>query len=253
MFPQWVTVDQVLERPGDFAGERMTVFGNVGEVFGPRVFALQDDDLLRHDALLVLSNRAPTGRDGRAVDVTTVRDGDLRVTGLVQRFDVAAFEQRLGIQLDDARLDEWEGRPALIADSIVPAAPLLYPSPFEGVQNLTVDGILADPGRYMGATVSVRGPVEDVFGARAFTVSDGDLLVDEEILVVATRPMLDAAGRANDRAVSADQEVVATGTLRVLDLLEVERTYGVALDDARLAVWVGKPVILATSVRADRR
>src|SRR3712207_9000735 len=44
----------------------------------------------------------------------------VRVTGTLQQFDIIAFEQQQGVDLDDALYAEYQDRPALVAAEVQP-------------------------------------------------------------------------------------------------------------------------------------
>jgi hypothetical protein len=44
----------------------------------------------------------------------------VRATGLLQRFDISAFEQQQGVNLDDELYTQYEDRPALLAAEVWP-------------------------------------------------------------------------------------------------------------------------------------
>jgi hypothetical protein len=46
---------------------------------------------------------------------------DVRVTGTLQQFDLTAFEQQQGVDLDDALYAEYQDRPVLVAAEVRPA------------------------------------------------------------------------------------------------------------------------------------
>jgi hypothetical protein len=45
---------------------------------------------------------------------------NVRATGILQRFDIAAFEQQQGVNLDDELYTEYEERPVFLAAEVLP-------------------------------------------------------------------------------------------------------------------------------------
>jgi hypothetical protein len=84
-------------------GQRIAVAGEVSEVLGPRAFVLNDD-------LLVMARRDLQAglNDGQSV----------AVRGTVREFDLEAFEQALGRELDDSAFADRDDRPVIVATSV---------------------------------------------------------------------------------------------------------------------------------------
>jgi hypothetical protein len=244
---QDVTVSEIAANPGEFNEQTVRVTGEVEDVLGPRAFTLEDDDLLFDEEVLVVAQRPLADRRAQAVDPQTLVDADVRVVGTVHQFNLDAFEERLGLDLDDSLLAEWAGRPAIVAWSIVPRPFVVAPP------GVTVDQVTDDPSAYYGKTATVVGEIEDILGSRSFTIDGGDLLADEEILVVSALPIPAADDRpANGRLVE-DADVRVTGLIRRFDSAELEGELGVDLDDSLHASWAGRPVIVARSIQAPVR
>ena len=102
--------------PEEYYGRSVTVDGVVGETVEPNAFVLADEAVLEDDVLedaegvLVVSgpDAAPNLAEGEAV----------QVVGTLREFDLAAFEEDLGVDLDDALYKEG-GRPAIAAREIL--------------------------------------------------------------------------------------------------------------------------------------
>lgn len=102
--------------------------------------------------------------------------------------------------------------------------------------------IIDTPGEYLGAVVVVRGELVEQFGPGALAMADTRLGDPDVIPVLLTRE----AG-----ALPAATLVAVTGEVRLLDLAALEGELGVDLPDQTLAPFVGRPVILASSIEAD--
>ena len=105
--------EQVVDNPP--YGERVTVKGDVDDVYGPQIFTMHSG--LLHEDLLVYT---PEG--------VTVSDPDeVEVVGTMRKMVIAEFEREFEIDLDNAVEVEWEGRPLLVAEAItrLPDEPLM--------------------------------------------------------------------------------------------------------------------------------
>ena len=118
---------------------------------------------------------------------------------------------------------------------------------------ISVDDIAANPGAYLGQTVTVGGPIGELVGTRAFTLNDNDVLGNDQVLVVGAKPFSAIPGRQADASLLADDTVQVTGTVRTFDLAAVEQEVGADLQDDRFRDWGGKPAIVAQSIRVVER
>jgi hypothetical protein len=108
------TVEAISENPAQYAGQSVTVTGEIGERVSDSAVRLQGNDPAMAASLLVLDNRGQP--------ITVGEDEQVRVTGNVQMFQMAQAESQLGIDLDDARFGQYEGQPVLMATSVQTAA-----------------------------------------------------------------------------------------------------------------------------------
>ncbi len=111
-----VTVEDIAESDafaddgfaGRLIGQQVTVSGNVSEMVGRNAIRLGGDDF-GGDGILVIQVSAPG---------ITEAD-DVRVTGTVRRFDVAAFEREFGTDLyEDDLYDPWVDESVLVASKV---------------------------------------------------------------------------------------------------------------------------------------
>ena len=267
------TIDEILDNPSQFYGETVRVSGEVGEMLGTRSFTLEDSDLLFDEELPVVASQPLVDSAGQTVEPGVLANRHVWVTGTVHQLNVGAFEDHLGVDLEDAAWQPWRGQPAIIATSVMyaPASPApLAPRmpPAQGAPGIldfdrfvTIDAITDDPTTYVGQTVLVNGEVEEVNdstgGAWAFAVEDADLLFDEQILVLGVVPggasmERGAAGQEAPGVVATDdldgRFVWVSGTVRQFDIADVEAQLGIDLDDTLFASWEGRPAIVAQSI-----
>ncbi len=88
----------------------------VEEVIGPNAFTLDEDAPLAggiDNDLLVVS-----AQENLPFINDELGDQEVRVRGTVRAFDLAAFEEEVGFDLDDNLFADWAGRPAIVARAI---------------------------------------------------------------------------------------------------------------------------------------
>lgn len=112
------SIPTIVDDPTEFYGSTTTVTGVVAQTIEPNAFVITDQETaseaapedLAAEGLLVVSgdNAAPNLTESQTV----------QVSGTVQEFDLATFEQELGADLNDELYTAWDGRPAILANSI---------------------------------------------------------------------------------------------------------------------------------------
>jgi len=129
-----VTLNEIVDEPGSYYGQTVTVSGEIGEMTplqdefgdvagGPEgsegaAFTLGGDSL--GEQLLVVNADGATSR--------LSEDGVVQVTGTVRRFNADGFNQAFGATgangwFDGGFYDGWDGRPAIVAQSVDPTVP----------------------------------------------------------------------------------------------------------------------------------
>jgi hypothetical protein len=110
-----VTVPEILANPSAYRDTPTDVRGTVEQVIGQGSFALKEGDApaVSDNLLLVVA-----GSDAVQRVNEDLRSDKVIVTGTVQTFDLAAIEQRIGEDLDDALFADWTNRPVLIATAV---------------------------------------------------------------------------------------------------------------------------------------
>lgn len=110
----------ILEDPQRYYGRTTTVGGAVGQVIEPRAFVMVDEQTTQ--------GGPPSGAELAEGGVLVVRTGGpptevaelqtVRATGTLQEFDLTAFEQQQGVDLDDELYSEYQDRPVLVAGRV---------------------------------------------------------------------------------------------------------------------------------------
>lgn len=108
---------------------------------------------------------------------------------------------------------------------------------------VTPSAILSNPRGFYGRPVTTSGEITDIVSLRSLTMA-GDLLV------VSRQDLRDAQGQPLTTTVYGRDPVRVSGTVREFNLAEIEREIGADLQDDRFTRWLGKPVVVATSVAA---
>jgi hypothetical protein len=99
-----VSLTAVADDPSAYLGKRVSVSGEITDVYGARAFVLGD-------RLLVISGQ-------RAPSLALTPGKIAQVAGELRPFDRAAVEREIGADLDDALGATFGGKPAIIARSI---------------------------------------------------------------------------------------------------------------------------------------
>lgn len=107
------TVETVADHPTTFAGERVALVGEIGEVLDERTFVIESDDLLWDDEVVVLARR-PIRFGGERLGPGE----DVAVSGLVHYVGTVALERELGWGLSPELEVQLEGRSVIVADAV---------------------------------------------------------------------------------------------------------------------------------------
>lgn len=158
-----VVLSEVANNPKVMWGRTVTISAEVDEIYGPNAMLIGNDALFVGDKVLIVG---ATPLDGLVTDPPggPIRDDDVvRVTGVVERFDVAALETRLGVDLA-VPPDGYDGTSVLVATSVELDPPehagsgdKEFPTGSSGYEiGVTVNDIVARPDDHAGDIV-VRG------------------------------------------------------------------------------------------------
>jgi hypothetical protein len=113
---------EIVEDPQRYYGRTTTVDGAVGQVIEPRAFVMVEGQTAQ--------DGAPSAAELAEGGVLVVRTGgpapdvaeldNVRATGTLQEFDITAFEQQQGVELDEALYEGYGGEPVLVAAGVQP-------------------------------------------------------------------------------------------------------------------------------------
>lgn len=143
-----------------------------------------------------------------------------------------------------------------LADRLLPAFSGLGAPPDTSA---TAGRIVAAPETFFHRTVTVSGEIHEVLGSRVFTLGGAGFLESGELLVVSAVTAPDESDPPAGLRLPAGTAVLTgdivqvTGPVRRFEPADLAREAGVALDDARLRAWVGKPVVIASTLALTPR
>lgn len=110
----------------------------------------------------------------------------------------------------------------------------------EAGANPDVSDVDDDAENYYGQSVTVTGPVIEIYNGQMFRIDDPEVFGGDDVLVLAP----------NGAAIADDATVTVTGVVQQYDQTELEQTLGIDLDDALNIELDGQPVIVADEVNA---
>ena len=229
-----ITTSEIIDHPEQYLGRTVTVAGEVDRVLGRWAFTIGGGDFIGDDRLLILSTVKLPQVPRRPADNPLLEDDIVQVTGPVRRFDLAAAERELGVDLDDGLFDDHIGRLAIVARSL--ALTPRETSPDVRAAPVSVAELTGDSRQYRNRIVTVSGRVTAIVGLQGFLLGDELLVVHDESLPSARTPW-------------AGEIVQVTGQFYPFDLARVERETGVDLPDERYAAFAGRPALIAVAIR----
>lgn len=254
-----VTIDEITDNPTAYFGRSVTVTGPVEEILGPRSFTISDADPFVSENLPVVSSRELMNGANEQHAASDFDGREVQVTGTVHQFNLAAFEDQLGVDLVDNAWTDWAGQPAIVATSITPTSAqqqpgqgtaVIAPAP-DAVAWTSVDRITDDPSAYYGREVAIIGEVGEALGPRSFTLEDDDLLFNEKMVVVSSRPLTGSDGQAMSLDTLEDRRVMVRGTIHQFNSGTFEERLGIDLADEDFANHAGQPAMIADSIILD--
>jgi hypothetical protein len=149
---QMVKLDDLIDKQDQFIGKIVTVEGEMHRIFSERVFTIEDDDLLRDDDVLIISD-VPRQQAVVALENSIDPGKNVRVTGFVHKYDQKELECLYGpLQTESREGHSFTKSPVLIVQR-VQAAEAQAPSEVP-------QGLAAAEEREAQAPAPERAPVE---------------------------------------------------------------------------------------------
>lgn len=218
-----VTTEEAADETAELIGQTVTVRSEPVRKIGENTFTVGDEQFFGTETILVVN------ASGKPLVLPTDDDTEVQVTGEVRKLVLADIEREFDLDLQTDLYVEYEGKPAIVAQSIA-----LAPEPGE---------ITEDPNQYYGKSLAVTGEVENIVGPNAFTLDEDELLGASDLLVLVATPK----GTIND-----GEKVAVSGVLRQFVVADIERDYDLTWDlklQRKLeAEYSNKPVLIANSV-----
>ncbi|URD48404.1 hypothetical protein [Chroococcidiopsis sp. CCNUC1] len=226
-----VTTEEVTDNTKQLIGKTVTVRSEPVSKVGNNTFTISDEEFFGNETILVVN------ASGQPLALPT-DNTEVQVTGEVRQFVVADVNRDYDfLDLEPNLYVDYEGKPAIIAQSIAPA-----PEPGE---------ITSNPKQYYGRTLAVTGEVEEILSPTTFTLDEDQLFGATDLLVLVANPKTGTT-QAQNTAVKEDQTVAVTGVLRPLVVADLEREYDFNWDEGFVrqleAEYSQKPVLVVQSV-----
>ena len=220
-----VSTAEISENIASFIGQSVTVRNDISETIGERGFILDQDRILSGETVLVIDTSKNTSK------FFGDRTPEIIVNGTVERLDLNDLEQNYSLNLDRNLYARYEGKPVILADSLI-----LSPDP---------EDLTGNPEIYYDTPLAIKGEVDDPTKYGAFELDEEQAFGGEDLLVVAIdKPQLQ---------LQEEQTVIVYGVLRLFVADELERDYNLGWDlsakENMKAEYDGKPVFIAEKIR----
>ena len=116
---QNVSLEDLTTDPNAFVGRVISVRGQVDQNIGTRGLTVNTSGN-DQDALLIVSKKSLVGVGGGPGEGLYQSDEGVRVSGVVRTFNLNELEEEIGAPLNEEAYRMYEGKPVIIAESIVP-------------------------------------------------------------------------------------------------------------------------------------
>jgi hypothetical protein len=115
---QTVKLDDLIDKKEEYYGKVVTVDGEMHRIFTDRVFTIEDDDFLRDDDVLIISD-VPREQAVVALEDSIDPGKNVRVTGFAHKFDRQELECLYGpLQVESREGHSFEKSPVLIVQRV---------------------------------------------------------------------------------------------------------------------------------------
>lgn len=115
-----------------------------------------------------------------------------------------------------------------------------------------VEQIEENPSAWIGQNVSVQGEVAAIYGAQSFQLASTDW-IENEVLVISRNPLPAKLLEDTNDIVDEEEIVRVNGTVRRMNVVEIERELGLDLDpQIEVELEDQRPVIIADQISVLR-
>ncbi|MBE9178185.1 hypothetical protein IQ268_06250 [Oculatella sp. LEGE 06141] len=189
----------------DLIGQRVTTRGNAGERIGENAFVMTSN-LFNGREVLVFNN---TGQPFELPELSQNPIAPVQVTGDVRQFTVRGIQREYDQALDPTLFAQFEDQPVIVANSLA-----LAPD---------AAALRDNPDAFYGRRIIIEGEIADILAPDTFTLSNGRLFEDGNMLVVGATP---------DTRMTQGEAVTAIGELRPFVPSTIQRDYNLAWDSS---------------------
>ncbi len=218
-----VTSEELVEEPGNFVGEEVTIRSQVEETVDESSFLIADDEYFDGEAILVINASA------EPFVIPDVGDTQVQVTGQVETFAMTTVAEEYGITLSPELFSAYEDKPVIVAQSLA-----LAPD---------VGDVAANPETYYNQRIALQGEVEEVLDSGLFTIDEDELFGGDDLLVIPSEGPV---------VIEENGIIALTGVLRPYIQAEFERDYDfnwdLSVSERIDAEYEQKPVFVADGI-----
>jgi len=119
---QTVKLDDLIDHKEQYYGKIVTVKGEMHRIFNDHVFTIEDDDLIKDDDVLIISD-VPRAQAVVALEKSIDPGKNVSVTGFVHKYDREELECLYGpLQLESREGHSFTKSPVLIVQKVQPAS-----------------------------------------------------------------------------------------------------------------------------------
>lgn len=217
------TIEEIENNNSDAMGEQVTVRGEVNEVEPGVSFQIAEEGFLEGSEVLVVNV------SGEMLPEMPDEDLELQVTGELGQFVYADVDSLYDLDLDPDLYVDYEDKPVIFAESMT-----LSPG---------IEDISERPDNFYSKEVALEGEVAEMKSDFAFTLSEDELIGDNDMLVVNV---------TGEPIPEQEQKVVVTGMVRPYVAAEFERDYDLTWDlDVQRQIeaeYSEKPVLVLDNI-----
>lgn len=114
-------VTDIIDNTSSYAGKQVAILAEVDDVVGTRGIVVDQEGSVLGDEILVISRQPLEPVGGGSDDILFDEGKDVQISGEVQSFNRINLQNELGIILDEDAFRQWEGKPVIVADTLVEA------------------------------------------------------------------------------------------------------------------------------------
>ena len=219
-----VATAEITENVDRFIGKSVLVRNDMAQKVGTKGLILDKDRLFDGEAILVIDISKTT------LEIIGDKTPEILVDGRVERLDLNRVEQKYGLKLEPGAYNQYEGKPVIIANSI-----MLSPDP---------EDLTANPEIYYGKSLAIKGEVDDINDYGIFEIDEEKAFGGEDLLVLQSN---------SEIQLNEEQAVIAYGVLRQFAIEDLERDYNLGWNSSIRAQidaeYVNKPVLVTNEIQ----